>query len=138
MTVSSLKRQMIHAEDPAEKIRREVGPLDDITVLHNEVLVGVYLRPEAIDIGGGHKILLPDSNRQEDEYQGKVGLVLKMGPLAFVDDDHVTFAGLTAKVDDWVVFHTADGWSLAVRGRLCRMVKDTSIRLTVTAPDIVY
>ena len=76
--------------------------------------------------------------RKEDEYQGKVGLVLKKGPLAFVDDDKTSFEGQDASIGDWVVFRSSDGWALNVNGILCRMLQDIQVRLTVPSPDTVF
>ncbi|MDE2467166.1 MAG: hypothetical protein KGL35_00040, partial [Bradyrhizobium sp.] len=93
--------KMVHAVDPADEIRSEVGKLvDDIEVLGAQVLVAAYIRPERT--AGG--ILLPDvpnSTRAEDEYQGKVGLVLKCGPLAFVEDDKHHWGSRIPKAGDW-------------------------------------
>lgn len=130
--------KMHHASEPGQLIRQAIGDLTDAEVLHNEILVGVYIRPSEIDVGGGKKLFLSDTFRDEDRFQGKVGLVLKSGPLAFVDDDNTQFAGKNVQVGDWVVFHSADGWSLTIRGVLCRMVKDYAIRMKIPAPDFVY
>ena len=73
---------MSHIEDPANEIRKRIGDISQIEVLHNQILVGVYIRPEKTKGG----ILLTSQTRDEDRYQGKAGLVLKKGPLAFVDD----------------------------------------------------
>lgn len=130
--------KMHHTVDPAKLITDAIGDISEAKVMHNEVLVGVYFRPESYEIKGGHKIHLPDNFRDEDRFQGKVGLVLAKGPLAFVDDAQTDFAGQDVQIGDWVVFHSADGWSLTIRGVLCRMVKDNALRMVVPAPDFVY
>ena len=136
--VASLSR-MHHAVDPRTKITDAIGDLSEAEVMLNDVLVGVYLRPDTMELSGGKKLFLADTGiREEDKFQGKVGLVLKKGPLAFVDDDQTQFAGQTVEVGDWVVFHSADGWSLTIKGTLCRMVKDHNIRMIVRTPDFVY
>ncbi len=129
---SALK--MVHAEDPAETIRKAVGDLSEVEVFHNEILVGVYLRPEKTASG----IWLSDGIRKEDEYQGNVGLVLKKGPMAFVDDGVAEFHGQNVEVGDWIVFRVNDAWTVSLRGVLCRTIEDRLVKMKVAAPDEVY
>jgi co-chaperonin GroES (HSP10) len=126
--------KMVHAEDPREILRREIGDLSKIKVFNNWVLVAVYNRPEQTKGG----LYLPDVVRKEDEYQGKVGLVVKKGPLAFKDDDKTAFAGQDVEIGDWVAFRVSDGWSLKVKGVLCRMLQDVQIRLSSEEPDDIF
>lgn len=132
MKTSSMK--MIHATDPVEDLKKTVGDLSDIKIYNNWVLCAVYKRPEKTASG----LYLADVTRKEDEYQGKVGLVIKKGPLAFVDDDKTSFNGQNVELDEWVVFRASDGWALNVNGVLCRMLQDVQIRLVVPSPDVVY
>lgn len=133
MTNLSLMRAT-HAADPAADLRAAVGNLDGIELFHNQILVATYKRPEKT--AGG--VYLTDSIRKEDEYQGKVGLVLKKGPLAFVDDASVKFAGQNVAIGDWITYRASDGWALTINGVHCRMVEDSHIRMRVAAPDLVY
>lgn len=107
---------MSHIEDPANEIRKRIGDISKIEVLHNQILVGVYIRPEKTKGG----ILLTPQTRDEDRYQGKAGLVLKKGPLAFVDDDNNKFHGQNVDVGDWVFYRVSDGFPLVLNGTLCR------------------
>jgi hypothetical protein len=126
---------MVHDEDPREKIIKAVGDLSKIVIMHNEILIGVYMRPEKT---AGGIILTQTGIRAEDRWQGKVGLVLKKGPFAFVSDDEVEFGNQNVELHEWVVFHSADGWSLEINGQICRMVEDRRIRMKIPEPDIVY
>ena len=132
MKTSSMK--MIHVTDPVQDLKKAVGDLLDIKIYNNWVLCAVYKRPERTASG----LYLADTTRKEDEYQGKVGLVIKKGPLAFVDDDKTSFNGQDVELDEWVVFRASDGWALNVNGVLCRMLQDVQIRLVVPSPDVVY
>lgn len=132
MKTSSMK--MIHTTDPVEDLKKTVGDLSQIKIYNNWVLCAVYKRPERTASG----LYLADVTRKEDEYQGKVGLVIKKGPLAFVDDDKTSFNGQDVELDEWVVFRASDGWALNVNGVLCRMLQDVQIRLVVPSPDVVY
>src|SRR5436853_7596118 len=74
-------------------------------VFHNRVLVATYIAPERTKGG----IIRVDRTLAEDRFQGKVGLVIKCGPLAFVDDKVAKFGGATVKPGDWVTFRPSDG-----------------------------
>jgi co-chaperonin GroES (HSP10) len=114
-------------------IINEAGDLSEVEVMYNQILVGIWKRPERTKGG----IILTDNTRKEDDYQGKVGLVLKMGPGAFQDNDEMHFTQ-TAKVGDWVVLRPGDGWQLKVNDRPCRMLLDTSVKLIIPKPEMVY
>jgi hypothetical protein len=130
--------KMHHDVDPKKLIIDKVGDISDATVMHNEILVGVYIRPASYMSEHGNLIHLPDNFREEDKFQGKVGLVLAKGPAAFVSDGNFNFNDQDVKIHDWIVCHSGDGWSLTIRGQLCRMVKDNAVRMIVPTPDYVY
>lgn len=74
--------------------------------------VKIYVRPEDLkeiktEDGSIAKLILPDSIRAEDRYQACVGLVLAMGPDAFLDKDRRP-KGSIYKPGDWVVFSRSD------------------------------
>ncbi len=130
--ITTLK--MAHAKDPADVIREQVGNIDAIDVYHNQILVGIYTRPEKT--AGG--IILSEKTKKEDVYQGVVGLVLKVGPMAFVDDGTTKFHGQSIKPGDWCVFRTADTHQVAINGVVCRLLEDSLVKLRVPHPDVVY
>lgn len=125
---------MNHIEDPANEIRKRIGDISKIEVLHNQILVGVYIRPE-ITKGG---ILLTPQTRDEDRYQGKAGLVLKKGPLAFVDDDNNKFHGQNVDIGDWVFYRVSDGFPLVLNGMLCRLLEEVHVKGKIPSPDVVF
>lgn len=137
--------QAIHKADPKQEIWKKVGKLDWLKVRSNQILVGVYERPKEA-VYGTLKLHLADKTTEEDRYQGKVGLVLKMGPLAFKDDpaDNVKFLPEDiCKVGDWIVFRASDGWQMTLTGdgsnaQLCRMFVESDIRAVITSPDQVW
>lgn len=132
--MTTIARLMHHDRDPAEAIREAVGDLSEFQLLFNQVLVGIYVRPEKTKGG----IILADQTRHEDVYQGKSALVLAKGPTAFMDDDPVRFHGQNIEVGQWVVFRPSDGWPITIRGTTCRIVQDVHIRATIPAPDLIY
>lgn len=126
--------KMVHDVDPAEQIKKQVGDLSKIRLTANQVLLGVYKRPEKTKTG----LYLSDVTRGEDEHQGKVALVLKFGPQAYVDSDDYHFTEVEKpKIGDWVVMWVTDGRKTQINDQLCRVVKDSEIRMIVPEPDVV-
>src|ERR1700692_2403204 len=85
------------AKDPKQAILEAIGDLSNYDLFHNQILVVIYVRPETT--AGG--IIRPNQNVDEDEYQGKVGLVVKVGPTAFLDTPEEDFQGQNVSVGDW-------------------------------------
>lgn len=126
---------MRHDEDPASVIRKAVGlRTNQMKVLGARVLVGVYKRPK-VTKGG---ILLTDTTKDEEKYQGKCALVLALGPIAFQDDDHHRFGNVKPKVGDWVVYNIGDTSALEIGDTRCRFVEDVDIQMIVDAPDVLW
>jgi hypothetical protein len=62
------------------RLLRELTPvIEGIELQRNRCLVATYIRPN-ITRGG---IIITDKQSEEDRWQGKVGLLLKVGPTAF-------------------------------------------------------
>lgn len=125
---------MLHEEDPREVAIREVGDISDIEIFNNQVLVVIYERPEKTVSG----LYITDKNRDEDKFQSKVGLIVKMGPDAFKDEDEKWFKDVEFNLADWVVYRPSDGWSISVNKKACRMLDDVHIRARVQHPDAVW
>jgi co-chaperonin GroES (HSP10) len=125
---------MSKSKDPRADILKVVGDLKGVRPKWNNVLVATYIRP-AMTAGG---IIRPDSNVAEDEWQGKVGLVLKMGPMAYRDDEDTQFNGEDVKVGEWAVYLPGDGRNVSVNGYPCRWIKDSSIKMVVDDPSIIF
>jgi len=123
-----------NSKNPKMDILKHIGDLSNVNVKFNMVLMATYIRP-AKTAGG---IIRPDMNVGEDEWQGKVGLVLKLGSMAYVDDADTQFEGEKVSEGDWAVYKIGDTWSININGYPCRMIKDSSIKMTVTDPNIVF
>ena len=125
---------MEHATEPKQKLLDDIGDISAFEIFNNQILIAIYVRPQKTKSG----ILLPDQMRDEDKIQGKVGLVVKKGPAAFVDETSEWFKDITVDVGDWVVIRPSDGWAITVNNVLCRIVDDTAVRGKVDAPDRVW
>jgi co-chaperonin GroES (HSP10) len=125
---------MNHSVDPKKVILDDMGDISNVKLFNNQVLVAIYLRPEQTSTG----VWLPEKNRDEDKYQGKAGLVIKLGPLAFDETNDNFFKDVDVKLHDWVYFKPSDGWSITVHGVLCRILDDSAVRGKIDAPDVVW
>lgn len=134
-------------------IIKDLEPLlKDIRVLRNRVLVCTYVEAE-ISAGG---ILKPQTRIDESKYQGKVGLVLKIGPVAFEfeeianesENTHEAFEVVAQthgipEVGDWVFFRGSDTWDCALAvapgtGVHCRFINDDSIVGVISDPSTIW
>jgi co-chaperonin GroES (HSP10) len=125
---------MDHTSDPKAGILKDIGDLSTIELFNNQVLVAVYVRPNKTKSG----IYLPDATVAEDKIQGKVGLVVKKGPLAFVDASNQWFTDIEVNEGDWVIFRPSDGWGITINNLMCRILDDTAVRGKITSPDQVW
>ena len=142
-----------HDEDPAAKLFRKAGDLKGYEVFNTHVLLGVYVRPEKTKSG----LYTTTKFRDDDKYQAKTCMILKMGPRAFKDGKGVWFEDENGEpikfaVGDWLVLRANDGWTLTLpiaqgpaddtdidgKGFACRMIEDTYVRMRVSHADAVY
>lgn len=133
--------------DAKTELLDKLGDISQVEVAQNEVLLAMYMRPEKT--AGG--IIMPHQNLREDRYQGKVGLVVKIGAACrFVRTDEKTGVtyGIDIQLHDWVAVRTSDTWSLEINAdpnvsdprafTLCRLVYDDEIKLKVPHPGMVW
>lgn len=125
---------MEHEIDPRDKLLADLGDLSTVEIFNNQVLVAVYTRPEKTKSG----IYLSNKTTDEDQFQSKVGLLVKKGPGAFIDPTGEWFEGVKFDLGDWLVHRSSDGWSITVNGILCRILSDTQIKGRIDAPDRVW
>ncbi len=132
--------------------------VEKIDIQSNRVLVAQYITSN-VTAGG---IIRPHSNQQEDRWQGKIGLVLKCGPLAFQYDEVMEYIneegastdpveawreavehfGLPA-IGDWVQFRTSETHEVGIVvapgvAAPCRYINDNSIIAKIADPTVIY
>jgi co-chaperonin GroES (HSP10) len=107
-----------------------------LLVQPHEVLVALWEGDEKSEGG----ILYPDQHRDEHIYQGKTGLIVSLGALAFQDDEDHSWP-TKPKEGDWVAFRGADGFPCVLGGRNgqhCRLIHESKVRMIVGSPDEVW
>jgi hypothetical protein len=135
--------------NPKKALLDSAGALTDYEVFHNLVLVATYIEPPRMMKGpNGENIPfhMTDKSLLELRFQGKMGLVLKCGPLAFKDDSIAKFGGITIEPGDWVLYRPSDGIELFIKdhmglandGLACRLIEDSLIKGRVTDPSLIY
>ena len=131
--------KMLHDEDPALKIYRQVGMtkpgvLPGFHLHGNRILVGIYERPQRTASG----IVLSDQTRREDEHQGKAAMVLMLGHSAFKTDSLFDFGPDIVEPGDWISLWVSDGRKIVINGAMCRIIRDQDVNMRIPAPDAVY
>lgn len=137
MSVNKTLHNMDHSVDPKQTVLDAVGDIYSSEIMEIsacQVLIGTYVRPEKT--AGG--LLQAAITRREDEYQGKVGLILKMGPMAFhFDSEESPWPIRPPREGDWVVYRVHDGFMTTINGHPCRFLEDLQIRAIIRNPDLV-
>ncbi len=129
MSVMAMK----HDTDPKLAVLKKIGDLSGYTIYNNMLLVALYERPEATKGG----VILTQTTRAEDKYQGKAALIVKAGPVAFASENGYFTEGGPA-VGDWIAIRPSDGWPIQINGVQCRMLVDEQVKLRIPSPDSVF
>jgi hypothetical protein len=122
----------------ADMVREKIGSLDGYTVMGSSVLVATYIKPRKT--AGG--IFLTEKTVDEDRWQGKVGLVLKLGEDAFrytyTSGGAYDYTGPKPEVGTYIAFHTSDAREVGIKGISCKLIDASLIKLIVPNPDDIY
>ena len=97
------------------------------------ILVQQYIRPDRV---GG--ILLPEVSKREDQWQGRVGVVLAVGEDAYCDEAKYP-AGAWCRPGDWVMWPSYEQASTRFRyGKaVLALLPDERVILTGIDPELV-
>lgn len=143
-TLSAIAEKIGLGQDARETLIESIGPqnIAEFEPFHNLILVGTYVRS---DKSKGGIIIGADRTRQEDRFQGKIGLVLKVGPMAFKDDNVNKFGGLKVTPGDWIMYRTSDAQEFffvdrktGLDGTSARLLEDVHVKARVTDPELIY
>jgi Chaperonin 10 Kd subunit len=123
----------LHLEDPKDVIWKSLGgDLAKVEPMNQQILIATYIRPATRTASG---LEIAEEAVDEDRYQGKVGMVLKKGPRAFVDDGPVKFYDQNVEPGDWVVYRASDGLKGMIGSREVRFIPDVYIKGKIDHPD---
>jgi len=125
--------EVAKSANPFDEILKKVGDLSGVTIMYNMVLLASYIKPEKT--AGG--IIRIGQSQEEDVYQGKTGMVLKLGQEAFQDDGDTQFHGQKVEIGEWAVFKLGDAWKIQVGDWPCLLVRDSAIKMKVAHPSII-
>lgn len=124
-------------------VEKNIGYLiGDVEIFHSQVLVAKFMRTKH-----SANIIVAEASAKEDRYQGKCGLVLKVGPGAFVDtpETGTFFHGVKVKPGDWVHYRYSDGADFNIRPNgndankiECRLLEDADVKGRLTRPDLIW
>lgn len=126
--------ELSRSTDQRKAITDAIGDISKFKIFNNQILVGIYIEPETT--AGG--IILPQSRAVESKFQGKIGLVLKKGPLAFKDDDSTRFYDQDVDVGEWIFFRPSDGWHFQINSVDCRLIEDVHVKGSVPHPKYIW
>lgn len=108
-------------------ILKELGT--DIDVHGYRILVKAFIIPEKTASG----LYTPDSYRNSESRGHNMGLVLKMGPLAYQPPEK--FGGKPyCAIGDWIIYSSYERDEIKINDYLCYFVNDE--RVYATVPDI--
>jgi hypothetical protein len=104
------------------------------------VVCATYCLPAFDILPGGLPFHRSQTTILESLYQGKVGLIIGMGPLAFVDTGNITFGGNKYRfgIGDWVQWDIHAARQFTINRIHCRYLNDTQIIARVKDPRLVY
>jgi co-chaperonin GroES (HSP10) len=132
--------EVVHTKDPKEVLWEEAAPLaEHIAVYGDDCLIAVFNRGEGGETKTQGGIILTAQTLAEDDFQGKVGLLMKVGPEFETKDGNAKFFGdKMPKVGDWVMFRVGDTYSFKVRKKTFRMCEAKMLRAGVSKPDVIW
>jgi co-chaperonin GroES (HSP10) len=122
------------SEEQKEVLLAKLGDLSGQQPLGCRVLVATYVGADR-SAGG---ILFTDKRKDAARYEGKVGLVLAVGPTAFRYDGAFPWEGPTPQVGQWVWYRASDGPERWIRHVSCRTISDDLIEGITTDPTAIY
>ncbi len=126
-------------DDPAEVIMASVrDELERIPAIFGPRVL-IASAPSASKSKGG--IILTDKSKDEGRWQGKAGLVLKLGVTAFRYDPRYPsydWEGPKPEVGSWISFFNSDSREIGIGGIACRYIWDSDILSLISDPEAIY
>jgi hypothetical protein len=110
--------------------------LTDFSIFGDNVLIRPYVPPKGIKLKGGSTLLIPDSVDHDRTYLQNIGLLVKVGELAFKDPNlkpgeprfpYGYFEKKWATEGEWVLYPRNAGQKIKYKGVRFVLMKDTSL-----------
>ena len=112
--------------------------MDNAEFFHNYIVTATYYLPAFEILPGGQKWHRAQTTHDEALWQGKVGLVVAKGKIAFRDDDTVKFYGQDVHIGDWLQYDIHDPRQFTINRIHCRLLKDVHVIARLKDPRLVY
>ncbi len=129
--------ELTACKTPEEQKQRLIDMIGDVSVLQplgGRVIVATYVGTDR-SAGG---IIYNDDRKTAARYEGKVGLVLAIGPTAFRYDGAFPWEGPKPQVGDWIWYRASDAPERFIRNVSCRTIEDNLIEGITTDPTAVF
>ena len=107
--------------------RRKAAQLPDPTGF--QLLIALPEQDEKTEGG----VYVPDDFRQREETASITGMVLKMGPDAFVDVSRFP-NGPYCKKGDWIIMQAYTGTRVSIHGKEFRLINDDCVKAVIEDP----
>jgi hypothetical protein len=131
-------RQLADSGTEKAKLLERIGNISDVEVMGNRILVAKWIRDKE------GSIIMSDKSKIEDQWQGKVGLVIAIGPQAYKEDETHDWGGQKVEVGQWVQFRYSDGDDFDLRPShthetvYCKWLKEGEIHAIISRPDFAH
>jgi|SRR5215475_593534 len=127
-----------YIRDPKAFLLSRLGILLPLDVFHNWIITATYYLPAWHVLPSGFKFHRSEKGHDEALWQGKVGLVIGKGPLAFLSEGNVNFHDQHVDIGDWIQYDIMEGRQFTLDRVHCRRLKDTQVVMRVPDPALVY
>lgn len=128
-----------YARDPKEfLLARCAFAMANSEYTRDTVVCATYYLPAFEFFANGQKFHRSEKSQDEALWQGKVGLIIGMGPLAFKDEGELKFGGQKFEIGDWVQWDIHDARQFVINRVHCRFMKDVQIIARLKDPRLVY
>lgn len=129
--------------DPAGYLlKRCQSIMQNVKMDTNHIMVATFFLPDSTEMRGpdGKPVTfyLPDKTKDEATWQGRCGLLIAKGPMAWVDDEKVKFHGCTHDIGEWLLYDRQDGRQISIGRVHCRRLQDVDVWGKTDDPMSVY
>jgi co-chaperonin GroES (HSP10) len=122
------------AEAQKEMLLAMLGDMSGQRPLGNRVVVATYVTRQRSKGG----IIYVDKRKDNSRYEGKIGLVIAVGPTAFRYDGSYEWEGPKPKVGDWVWYRASDAPERFIKDVSCRTIEDDRIEGITDDPVAIF